>query len=95
MSCPRVVVLIHQNQGAKMRRLAASALLISMMITPAFAYTDEQVSACTPDVMRLCAADIPDEGLITKCMIKKQKQVSAACMMAFKKGPATSRVASK
>ena len=79
-----------------MRRLSASALLISiMMMTPAFAYTDEQVSACTPDVMRLCSDSIPDEGRITKCMIQKHKQVSAACMIAFKKGPAISRVAAK
>ena len=79
-----------------MRTLSASALLLTvMMITPAFAYTDEQVSACTPDVMRLCSDAIPDEGRITKCMIQKQKQVSAACMMAFKKGPAMSRVAAK
>jgi hypothetical protein len=79
-----------------MHRLSASALLVSiMMIAPAFAYTDEQVSACTPDVMRLCSDAIPDEGRITKCMIQKQKQVSATCMMAFKKGPAISRVAVK
>ena len=79
-----------------MRRISAFALLISiMMMTPAFAYTDEQVSACTPDVMRLCSDAIPDEGRITKCMIQKQKQVSAACIVAFKKGPGTSRVAAK
>ena len=80
-----------------MRRISASALLVSItMITPAFAYTDEQVTACTPDVMRLCADAIPDQGRITKCMIQKKKQISAACMMVFKKGPATSsRVAEK
>jgi len=79
-----------------MRRISASALLVSvMMITPAFAYTDEQVSACTPDVMRLCSDAIPDEGRITKCMIQKKRQVSVACMMAFKKGPGVSRVAAK
>jgi hypothetical protein len=71
-------------------------LFIVAMIVPASAYTDEQVSACTPDVMRLCSDAIPDEGRITKCMIQKQKQVSATCMMVMKKGPApTSRVAAK
>ncbi len=79
-----------------MRRLSACALLISItMVTSAFAYTDEQVSACTPDVMRLCSDAIPDEGRITRCMIQKRTQVSAACMMAFKKGPSISRVAAK
>jgi len=78
-----------------MRRLSAALLVFIIMIVPALAYTDEQVSACTSDVMLLCSDAIPDEGRITKCMIQKQKQVSAACMMAFKKGPAISRVAAK
>jgi hypothetical protein len=70
-------------------------LFIVSTMAPAFAYTDEQVSACTPDVMRLCSEAIPDEGRITKCMIKKKKQISAACMMVFKKGPSISRVAAQ
>jgi hypothetical protein len=78
-----------------MRRLSAALLVFILMIAPAFAYTDEQISACTPDVMRLCSDAIPDEGRITKCMIQKQKQVSAACMMAFKKGSKISRVAAQ
>jgi len=51
------------------------------------------VSACTPDVMRLCSDAIPDEGRITKCMIQKKKQISTACMMVFKLAP--SHVAAK
>ncbi len=78
-----------------MRTFCAMLLLVSIT-APALAYTDEQVTACTPDVMRLCAEAIPDQGRITKCMIQKKKQISAACMMVFKKGPATSsRVAEK
>jgi len=74
---------------------AFCAMIFVVAITaPAFAYTDEQVTTCTPDVMRLCADAIPDQGRITKCMIQKKKQISAACMMVFKKGPApSSRVA--
>ena len=71
-------------------------IFIFAMMAPASAYTDEQVAACTPDVIRLCADVIPDQGRITKCMIQKQKQVSATCMMVMKKGPSpTSRVAAK
>ena len=77
-----------------MRTFCAMLLLVSIT-APAFAYTAEQVSACTPDVMRLCADAIPDQGRITKCMIQKKKQISAACMMVFKKGPASSQVAAK
>ena len=77
-------------------RTFCAALFIVAMMAPASAYTDEQVSACTPDVMRLCADAIPDEGRITKCMVEKKKQVSATCMMVMKKGPSpTSRVAVK
>lgn len=77
-------------------RVFCAALVLVAMTAPASAYTDEQVSACTPDVMRLCADAIPDEGRITKCMIQKKTQVSATCLMVMKKGPSpTSRVAAK
>ena len=77
-------------------RIFSASLLTVLTIAPAFAYTDEQVKACTPDVMRLCSEAIPDEGRITKCMIQKKKQVSATCMMVMKKAPSpTSRVAVK
>jgi hypothetical protein len=77
-------------------RTFCAALFIVAMIAPASAYTDEQVSTCTPDVMRLCSDAIPDEGRITKCMIQKKKQISAACMMVMRKGPSSSsRVAAK
>ena len=77
-------------------RVFCAALVLVAMMAPASAYTDEQVSACTPDVMRLCADAIPDEGRITKCMIQKKTQVSATCLMVMKKGPSsTSRVAAK
>jgi hypothetical protein len=78
-----------------MRILCATLFAVAMM-TPASAYTDEQVSACTPDVMRLCSDAIPDEGRITRCMIQKRKQISATCLMVMKKGPSdASRVAAK
>jgi hypothetical protein len=77
-------------------RTFCAMLFVVAITAPAFAYTDEQVTACTPDVMRLCAEAIPDQGRITKCMIQKKKQISAACMMVFKKGPgASSRLAEK
>ena len=72
-------------------RTFCAALFIVAMMAPASAYTDEQVSACTPDVMRLCSDAIPDEGRITKCMIQKKKQISAACMMVMRKGPSPRR----
>ena len=71
-----------------------SALVLTVLtIAPAVAYTDQQVAACTPDVMRLCSDAIPDEGRIIKCMMQKKKQVSMACMMAFRSATSTARVA--
>ena len=79
-----------------MRTISALTMIVAiMLITPAFAYTDEQVQACTPDVMRLCASEIPDQGRITKCMIQKKSQVSSTCMHVMRKGPSTTRVANK
>ena len=79
-----------------MRTIGGLVLLVATMtITPAFAYTDEQVQACTPDVMRLCAEAIPDQARITQCMIQKKKQVSSTCLQVMKKGPGTSRVAGR
>jgi hypothetical protein len=74
-------------------RTFGAMLFTVLMVTPTFAYTDEQVAACTPDVMRLCSAAIPDQGRITKCMIQKKKQISTACMLVFKLAP--SHVAAK
>jgi hypothetical protein len=68
-------------------------LLTALTIAPAFAYTDEQVAACTPDVMRLCSDAIPNEGRIVKCMMQKKTQISLACMMAFRSATSTARVA--
>jgi len=76
-------------------RIFCATLFIVAMMAPASAYTDEQVSACTPDVMRLCSDAIPDVGRITKCMIQKKKQVGTACMLVFKLSPSSSRVAAK
>ena len=74
-------------------RISSALLFTVLMIAPAFAYTDEQVRACTPDVMRLCSDAIPDEGRVTKCMVQKKKQISLACLLAFKSVPSTARVA--
>jgi hypothetical protein len=102
---PPVVSLNFQTtREASMRSFCAALLVVATIapllvvatIAPAAAYTDEQVSACTPDVMRLCSDAIPDESRITKCMIQKTKQISATCMIVMRKGPPrVSRVAAQ
>jgi len=76
-------------------RTFSAVLLSVLMVAPASAYTDEQVAACTPDVMRLCADAIPNEARVIKCMMQKKKQVSLACMMAFRSGTSSARVAAR
>ena len=43
---------------------------------------DDQ-AACTPDVYRLCAQEIPDEDDIVACLIRKKQQLSPACFEVF------------
>ena len=43
---------------------------------------DDQL-ACTPDVYRLCAANIPDEDAITSCLRQHKAQLSAGCNAVF------------
>ena len=46
----------------------------------------EAEAACTPDAMRLCSQQIPDEAKVRSCLIKNRKQLSAACGEIFKAG---------
>ena len=41
--------------------------------------TAAQRAACTPDVMRLCATDIPDVGAIKSCLRREKTRLSVAC----------------
>ena len=46
-----------------MRKLIGLAFIIAMSAPlPAFAQSQEDQAACTPDVMRLCQQAIPDRG---------------------------------
>jgi hypothetical protein len=45
--------------------------------------TQEMQQACTPDVMRLCSADIPDVERITACMKRNRLNLSPACKPVF------------
>ncbi|SEH33993.1 hypothetical protein SAMN02799636_01485 [Methylobacterium sp. 275MFSha3.1] len=59
---------------------ATFALLAVLVGTaPALAETGAERAACTPDVMRLCAAQIPNAGAITLCLREKRVSLSGAC----------------
>jgi hypothetical protein len=45
--------------------------------------TPEQKRACTPDVYRLCAGEIPNVRAITACLRRQKASLSEACRAVF------------
>jgi hypothetical protein len=45
--------------------------------------TPEQKRACTPDVYRLCAGEIPNVRAITSCLRRQKASLSDACRAVF------------
>ena len=45
--------------------------------------TPEQRRACTPDVYRLCAGEIPNVRAITACLRRNRPSLTDACRAAF------------
>ena len=45
--------------------------------------TQEQRRACTPDVYRLCAGEIPNARAITNCLRRQKASLSEACRAVF------------
>jgi hypothetical protein len=69
-------------------RRAAVALGLALSFasaSSAFAYqgTPEQRRACTPDVYRLCAGEIPNVRAITACLMRQKGNLSPACRAAM------------
>ncbi|HXD44169.1 MAG TPA: hypothetical protein VN655_03460 [Pseudolabrys sp.] len=62
--------------------LLAFGLLVTSSST-VFAYTQEEVNACTPDAMRLCQAAIPDAHRVGDCLYHARRQLSPACAAVF------------
>ena len=74
-----------------MRKLSTIAFVVAALSPlPAIAYTQEDVNACTPDVMRLCMSAIPDEGRVAQCLLKNKHQLSPACTIVFSRPRAAS-----
>lgn len=72
---------------ASRAHLAASvgfllALSASQSASAALA-TPEQRRACTPDVYRLCAGEIPNVRAITSCLRRQKARLSEACRAVF------------
>jgi hypothetical protein len=68
-------------------RVSLAVLCAAASPTPSFSQgTLEQRLACTPDVLRLCSAFIPNADEITICLSEKNAELSDACRTAFETG---------
>jgi hypothetical protein len=63
--------------------LALSATLFIGGTASADLATPEQKKACTPDVYRLCAGEIPNVRAITACLRRQKASLSDACRAVF------------
>jgi hypothetical protein len=64
----------------------ALALLLALFTTGAAlaaSATPEQKKACTPDVYRLCAGEIPNVRAIVSCLRRQKANLSEACRAVF------------
>jgi len=69
--------------------LRVSLVLLSVTASPASSFSQgtlEQRLACTPDVLRLCSALIPNADEITICLREKNTELGDACRTAFEAG---------
>jgi hypothetical protein len=66
-----------------MKKLTFIVAALVIGASPAFAQSQEDQAACTPDVMRLCQQDIPDHNRIVACLVRSKLQLSPACSWVF------------
>jgi hypothetical protein len=70
---------------SRARRASTVGLFLTLFATAASAQqgTPEQRRACTPDVYRLCAGEIPNVRAITACLQRQKGNLSPACRAAM------------
>ena len=73
-----------QRMILRLAVIAGSAFLVSQAaLADQYRGSFEQQLACTPDVWRLCAAEIPDADRIVACLRQNTPQLSEACREVF------------
>ena len=68
------------------RRVSTLGFLLTLMASSSAGAqqgTPEQRRACTPDVYRLCAGEIPNVRAITACLRRQKSSLSSACAAVF------------
>ncbi len=64
----------------------ASVAGVAEAATDTSNYTIEDVTACSPDAMRLCKDKLPDLDAIQICMKDNYERLRPACKARFNKG---------
>jgi hypothetical protein len=79
--------LIRSSAGAKRTHRASALGLFFGLFASGLAHAElappEQKRACTPDVYRLCAGEIPNVRAITACLRLQKANLSEACRAVF------------
>ena len=71
---------------SRARRASRLGLFLAVFATGSVSAqqgTPEQRRACTPDVYRLCAGEIPNARAITACLRRQKASLSPACAAVF------------
>ena len=71
---------------SRVRRASMVGLLLALFAAAsanAQQGTPEQRRACTPDVYRLCAGEIPNARAITACLRRQKASLRPACAAVF------------
>ena len=76
---------------AAMAPFVIALFLGSASICFAHSGTQHEQQACTPDVSRLCSAQIPNEDRIVACLNRHLAKLSPACRSVMTGGPAKSK----
>ena len=69
-----------KHRGARLGLLLAMSASGAALAEPG---TPAQRKACTPDVYRLCAGEIPNVRAITNCLRRQKVSLSEACRAVF------------
>lgn len=70
---------------SRARRASTLGLFLTLFASGAASAqgTADQRRACTPDVYRLCAGEIPNVRAITACLRRNKASLSEACRAVF------------
>ena len=87
--CVSLPHFVEKSDVARGAAVLAAVILVLALSGPfsianaQYRGTPEMQQACTPDVMRLCQAEIPDVERITVCMKRNRLNLSPACGTVF------------